>query len=130
AFSSSSISLNLGTSITTGGIDNDLATIAIFQGKHSTYAAAFSAQPLFSKAGAVSQGIISNLIIQNNFTSDSFPPPDAFNPALNLTWDIDKLKIRSEPTTALAYMKDTMEIVQRSGGRSTITTVGFITFSE
>lgn len=130
AFSSSSTSLNLGTGIITGDIDNDPATVAIFQGEHSTYAAALSPQPLFSKAGAVSQGIISNLIIQNNFTSDNFPPADAFNPALNLTWDIDKLKIKSEPTTALAYMKDTMKIVQSSGGRSTITTIGFITFSE
>ncbi|MGR6034652.1 MAG: hypothetical protein ACU4EQ_10580 [Candidatus Nitrosoglobus sp.] len=130
ASSSSSVSLNLGTNITTGGIDNDPATIAIFQGEHSTFAAALSPQPLFSKAGAASQGFISNFIIQNAFTSDNFPPSNSFNPSLNLTWGIDQLKIKSEPTTALAYMRDTMEIMQYSGGKSTTTTIGFISSSE
>ncbi|WP_157862450.1 hypothetical protein [Nitrosococcus halophilus] len=128
--SSSSVFLNLDANISNGGVLNDPAAIATFQSQHYTAAKSSSLDPLFSRAATISQGLISNFLIQNTFTDDTFPPPNSFNPLLNLTWDIDKLKMKSEAASSLSYMRDTIEIVQQSGGKTKTTTIGFVSLLE
>ncbi|QBQ53958.1 hypothetical protein [Nitrosococcus wardiae] len=129
-FSSGRVFLNLDANISNNVNFNNPVTVATFQSEHRTTAESSSLKPLFSRSATISEGLVSNFLMQNAFTTNTFLPFKSFSPFLNLNWDIDRLKIKSEPTSALSYMRDTVEVVQQSGEQTKTTTIGFISFLE
>ncbi|NOQ15142.1 MAG: hypothetical protein GQ583_11790 [Methyloprofundus sp.] len=103
-------------------IPNDGSVVANFNSIFSTSATSFSSEPLFSRAAALSQSSVIAVV--------AAAPP--FDPSiLNLEWEFNAFSLQAEPTSAFAYIRDTINIVQSVGDTGVqVMELGFYTFLE
>ena len=105
--------------------------IATFRIKQTTLAKAAGANPLFARSAAISTAGISGVRIQ----SGSSPPN------LDLTWDIESLGLRAEPTVSFSLIRQTVTVVQSptqailseggtSGANIPVTSLEFVLIAE
>ena len=105
--------------------------IATFRIKQTTLAKAAGANPLFARSAAISTAGISGVRIK----SGSSPPN------LDLTWDIESLGLRAEPTVSFSLIGQTVTVVQSptqailseggtSGANIPVTSLEFVPIAE
>ena len=108
-----------------GGALDESGMLARFTMSQATYAAAWTDEPLFGRATAMTEGVVLGIQLGADPARGS---DDLF---LHLDWDFDALRWQGTPASSLAYVRDTLTTVQISAtGAVRYDEVGFLGYLE
>jgi len=121
------------------GLNNNVVDLVTIHTNQHTGAAAQNNEPYIGKAIVTNQNVITNIGISNvdtgtqNSTPDSSPNTatgQGATPELEVTFNINQMEIEATPTNAFSVIRDTIDIVQQTGGQTSIERVGFVITTE
>jgi hypothetical protein len=98
------LSMTVADQVVAGGAIAMDEPVVVFHGRSETWAVAGFAEPLFARAGALSQGVLDGVILEG-LDSDS---------SLNLSWNLEGLTLRVESAGGLALLSQRVQFFQVS----------------
>ena len=123
---SNSLSSRRSFEVANGGtFDKDPTPLGSFSIRQATDAQTTKAEAEGATSNVLSRGLIEGAILKNRFNPPVAPVPAAFQPKVELDWDIKELYLRADPTIAFALSHHTVEMRQKIGDKTKKTKVGF-----
>ncbi len=116
-----------GPAVVSGGVFPDPVPLAAFTTESRTSAVAETAEPLFARSQVRSDGTVPNITVQSLFQPCCLPPPDDFQPGLQLTWDIGTWQLQADALGGFAFLRETVTVSQAIGDALITDTIGFAT---